>query len=348
MHPILADRERLVLYLAAWLPIAALLTAILARGGDIAWIESLAITAPMCLLYAFMCLASWYICRTAGSPLATLGTVTAAAFFSSTVWVLIGRTWAEGLEIVPSFAGLTDRYTRQIAIVFLSGVLLFLLAVAVHYVLLLLEESRTAERRALELQVFAREAELRALRAQIDPHFLFNSLNSISALAISNPTAARRMCLLLADFTRSSLVVGSKKAIALSDELKITENFLEIEKVRFGDRLTVNLQIATDCLQCRVPPLLIQPLLENAIKHGIAPLVEGGNISIEAQKLGRMLQLVVENPYDPQLTSSAGTGLGIRNVRERLSNLFAADARLELQREDGKFRVLLQVPGTDL
>src|SRR5215475_13741352 len=105
MHPILADRERLMLYLAAWLPIAALLTAILARGGEMAWIESAAITAPMCLLYAFMCLASWYICRTAASPLAMVGTVTAAAFFCSTLWVLIGRTWAEGLKMVPSFSG---------------------------------------------------------------------------------------------------------------------------------------------------------------------------------------------------------------------------------------------------
>ena len=348
MHPILADRQRLVLYLAAWFPIAALLTAIVARGGDMAWIESLAIMLPMCFLYAFMCLASWYICRTATSVLATIGTVSAAALFSSTAWVLIGRTWAEALEIVPAFSGLTNRYTRQIAIVFLSGVLLFLLAVAVHYLLLLLEESRAAEKRALQLQVFAREAELRALRAQIDPHFLFNSLNSISALAISNPSAARRMCLLLADFMRTSLAVGTRKAIPLSDELKITENFLEVEKVRFGDRLTVSFEIAPDCLKCQIPPLLIQPLLENAIKHGIAPSVEGGHISIEAQKIGRSLRVVVENPYDPDITPSSGTGLGIRNVRERLANVFAQDARLEIQRHDGRFRVQLQLPDVEL
>jgi hypothetical protein len=344
MHPILADRQRLVLYLAAWFPIAALLTAILARGGDMAWIESLAVTMPMCFLYAFMCLASWYICRTAGSPLAIIGTVTAAALFSSTLWVLIGRTWAAGLEVIPSFSGLTDRYTRQFAIMFLSGVLLFLLAVAVHFLLGLLEESQAAEKRALEMQVLAREAELRALRAQIDPHFLFNSLNSISALAISNPPAARRMCLLLADFTRTSLAVGGKKSIPLSEELKITEHFLEIEKVRFGDRLSVTFQIAEDCLKVEVPPLLIQPLLENSIKHGIARLVEGGRISVEAHKRGRMLQLSVENPYDPDSHPSSGTGLGIRNLRERLANVFAEDAHVSIRPEGGNFRVELQMP----
>jgi LytS/YehU family sensor histidine kinase len=344
MHPILASRERTVLYLSAWLPIAALLTGILARGGDMSWLEALAIAAPLCLLYAFMCLAAWYICRTAASALATIGTVTAASLVCSTLWVLIGRSWAEGLEIIPSFAGLSDRYTGQIAIIFISGMLLFLLAVAVHYLLLLLEESRAAEKRALELQVCAREAELRALRAQIDPHFLFNSLNSISALALSNPAAARRMCLLLADFMRTSLAVGNKQEIAFAEELKITQGFLEIEKVRFGERLKVEYQIDPECKDCSVPPLLIQPLVENAVRHGIAPLVEGGQISIVAKKKGESLEIILENPYDPDGSQANGTGLGIRNVRERLANLFSDDARVDLYHDDKFYRVDLRLP----
>jgi LytS/YehU family sensor histidine kinase len=326
------------------LPIAALLTGILARGGELSWLEALLITVPMCFLYSFMCLAAWYICRTAASALATMGTVTAAALFSSTVWVLIGRSWAEGLQIIPTFAGLSDRYTNQIAIIFLSGVLLFLLAVAVHYLLLLLEESRAAEKRALELQVLAREAELRALRAQIDPHFLFNSLNSISALTIPNPAAARRMCLLLADFMRTSLAVGNKKEIAFGEELKLAESFLEIERVRFGERLNVTVQTDRDCRDCRVPPLLLQPLVENAVRHGIGPLVEGGTVSIEAKKRGQALEILLENPYDAETSRSNGIGLGIRNVRERLANLFAGDARVDVHQSNQRFRVELRLP----
>jgi LytS/YehU family sensor histidine kinase len=242
------------------------------------------------------------------------------------------------------FNGLSNRYTNQIAIIFLSGVLLFLLAVAVHYLLLLLEESRGAEKRALELQVFAREAELRALRAQIDPHFLFNSLNSISALTIPNPAAARRMCLLLADFMRTSLAVGNKKEIAFSEELKITESFLEIEKVRFGERLKVDLRIDPESRNCSVPPLLIQPLVENAVRHGIAPLIEGGTICIEASNRGTILEIALENPYDTEASRSDGIGLGIRNVRERLTNLFAEDARVDVHRDDKRFRVELHLP----
>ena len=117
------------------------------------------------------------------------------------------------------------------------GLLLYLLSLAVSYLLAAFELSREAERRALRGQVLAREAELRLLRAQIDPHFLFNSLHSISALTGSDPAAARRMCLLLADFLRESLVLGAQDRITLDRELGLVERFLAVERVRFGDRL---------------------------------------------------------------------------------------------------------------
>jgi len=349
MHPILANRQRLAVYLTAWFPIAALLTAILARGTELSWFEALVIAGPMCLFYAFLCLAAWYICRSVPlrnrAALPAIGMLTISTLFSSVTWVLLGRSWVGSLEFLPAFAGLSIRYTNQAAIIlFLTGVLLFLLAVAVHYLLLMLEDSRAAERRALELQVLAREAELRALRAQIDPHFLFNSLNSISALTIPDPAAARRMCLLLADFMRTALSVGAKDQITLSEELRLTESFLDIEEVRFGPRLVVKYRIDPECRDCLVPPLLIQPLIENAVTHGIAPLIEGGIISLEAVRRGGMLEIILENPYDPDISRRNGTGLGIRNVRERLANKFAAEAGVEINKGQSLFRVGLRLP----
>ncbi len=324
-----------------------LLSAILARGSDMTWAEALTVALPMCFLYAFMCLASWYVTRTSlqdRTALIMVLMLTVVSLFYSTVWVLLGRSWADALEVVPSFSGLAGRYMSQAALLFLTGVLLFLLATAVHYLLLTLEESRSAEKRTLELQVLAGEAELRALRAQIDPHFLFNSLNSISALTGSDPKGARRMCLLLSDFMRTSLAVGAKKHIALAEELRISEGFLDIEKVRFGDRLFVSFRVDPKCHECLVPPLLIQPLVENAVTHGIAPLVEGGTISVEARRNDVTLEIVVENPYDHEAARQTGTGVGIRNVRERLRNLFAENARVDVFQDGKRFRVSLRLP----
>ena len=125
----------------------------------------------------------------------------------------------------------------------------------------------------LELQVLTRDAELRALRAQVNPHFLYNSLNSISALTGSDAAAARRMCLLLAEFLRTTLRVSSEERITMAEEMKLAERFLSIEQVRFGERLHVEQSIDESALECQVPPLVLQPLLENAVGHGIAVAV---------------------------------------------------------------------------
>ena len=165
--------------------------------------------------------------------------------------------------------------------VFAAGVLLFLLALAVHYALLAFEAAREAERRQLELELLTRDAELRALRAQIDPHFLYNSLNSISALTASDPAGARRMCVLLGGFLRDTLSLSSRERIPLAEELALADSFLSIEQVRFGARLQVDRRIDDASAACLVPPLLLQPLVENAITHGIAGLLEGGVIRLD-------------------------------------------------------------------
>jgi len=349
VHPILENRQRLTFYLLAWLPIAALLTVILKRDPA-SWLESILVAAPLSLLYAFMCLSAWYVCLTApmrGQSWArSIGTLGAGAALASGVWALLGEVWALSLDpwmVVPE---LGEHFLTQAATVFVIGMLLFLLAAAAHYLLIAVDEYREAEKRTLEMQVLAREAELRALRAQIDPHFLFNSLNSISALTVSDPRGARRMCLLLADFLRSSLVLGAQKEIPVSDELRLVESFLDIEKVRYGNRLSVVRNVDPNCHGCLVPPLLIQPLVENAIRHGIAPLVDGGTIRMDVQREGKTLEIVLENPVDSGGGPIAkdGAGLGLENVRSRLAKLFANEALVAVSQEDSKFQIRLRFP----
>jgi len=191
--------------------------------------------------------------------------------------------------------------------------------------------------------VLAREAELRALRAQIDPHFLFNSLQSISALTTADPPAARRMCLLLADFLRETLALGARERIPLSSELALVRRFLAVEQVRFGDRLQVDID-AAGAEACEVPALVLQPLVENAVTHGIAHMVEGGVVRIRAERRVASLVVTVDNPCDADRPPGRGTGLGLRNVRARLESAYGGEAFAQAEETGGRFIVRVELP----
>jgi LytS/YehU family sensor histidine kinase len=206
------------------------------------------------------------------------------------------------------------------------------------------ERAREAERNALESQVAAREAEVRALRAQLNPHFLFNSLNSINSLIGGDPEGARRMCESLGDFLRRTLNLGARDAVPLSDELALVDRYLGIERVRFGDRLAIDRSVDPEAAVCLVPPLLLQPLVENAIKHGVADRVEGGTVRIAARNVDGRLMIEVENPLDPEAPARRGEGLGLDNVRRRLDAFAAREARMDVRRNGDQFRVTLTLP----
>jgi hypothetical protein len=350
MHPILAKRSLLGLYLAVWVPVGGALAVLLALSGDRPWAEAAAVALPLTVPYAFICLSSWYLCRTVPlqGPFAlrVLATLAAAAAVSTSLWLLAGRAWSAFLA-ASAFPGADEAFLRQTPLLFAVGTLLFLLAAALHYVLIAFEESRLAETRALELKVLSSEAELRALRGQIQPHFLFNSLNSISALTATDPEGARRMTLLLAGFLRSSLTLGPRDLITLGEEMALVERFLAIERVRFGKRLAVEQQVDDDVRDWLVLPLILQPLVENAVTHGIAGLLEGGVVTIEAHRRGERVEIEVLNPCDPDRPRKPGTGLGLENVRRRLEAFHGREARLDVLETEAAFRVVMSVPAQE-
>jgi two-component system sensor histidine kinase AlgZ len=350
MHPILARGGRLALYLAVWALAGMLLAALLTGAGGLSRSQSLAVALPLALTYAFFCLSSWYVSRS--MPLAATGlvrliaTALTAAFMSSAGWLALARGWIEVLARRGAGFDAQTTFQRIDALVFGFGVLLYLLSIAVSHLVGSFEQSRETERRALEVQVLAREAELLSLRAQIDPHFLFNSLHSISALTATNAGAARRMCLLLAEFLRESLALGAADRIPVARELKLAERFLDIERVRFGDRLAV-LVLADDGGACLVPPLLLQPLVENAVTHGIAHLLAGGTICVTVSRTASALSMVVENPCDADRPRGTGSGVGLANVRQRLRALYGTDAWMSATEHEGVWRVEVSVPIRD-
>jgi len=206
------------------------------------------------------------------------------------------------------------------------------------------EESKDALGREMQALVAARDAELKALKAQINPHFLFNSLNSISALAGIDAARARDMCVRLSDFLRSSLRVGERESVPLSEELALAHNYLGVEQVRFGGRLRVEQRIEPDCEAGLVPPLLLQPLVENAVKHGIAGMVEGGTIGLRAWRVENALHISVENPFDPEGSGARGNGLGLQIVKRRLMARYGDLADMVTESGDRQYRVEVVLP----
>jgi two-component system, LytTR family, sensor histidine kinase AlgZ len=347
MHPLLTN-NRFGLYLLAWIPLAAILIFLTTTGGRVSWLESAVIVIPLCFVYAFVCLSAWYTAKSAPIERETALRLTLvhslAAALVSSLWVGLALGLVYLLSKTSSFAGLDQRFAPQIRIFFGAGFLLYLLAVAYHYVILSMEASREAEARALESNVMARDAELKALKAQVNPHFLFNSLNSISALTSVDPAKAREMCILLAEFLRMTLGLGEKSAIPLAEELALLERFLAIEKVRFGARLHVEEEIQEESKSVLVPPLVLQPLVENAIVHGIGNLPEGGSIRLVSQVNDGRLSIAIENTFDPESAPTRRTGMGMANVRRRLEGRYSNQATIQVSAAEDKFRVDLQLP----
>ncbi len=348
MHPILARPGRLVPYLAATAPLAAVLVAILGRSGGLPLGEAAALAIPMTILFAFLGLSAWYPVKSAPAAAGRLGrlvlTHAIASAVTSAVWVFLGGALARLIALVPALSDLPARYTAEVPVLFGAGFLLYLLSVALHYVLLEFEAARDAERRESALEILARQAELEALKAQIQPHFLFNSLNSISALVGSDPARAREMCVSLADFLRQTLSVGERRGIPLRDEIALAMRYLDVERVRFGRRLTVETAASAEAESVVIPPLLLQPLVENAVVHGIATLTEGGIVRLEAERTGHRLRIVIENPYDPDAPARPRSGLGLRIVRDRLFALYGSDALFAARRLDGRHLAILSIP----
>lgn len=348
MHPLLARPRQLALYLGLWVPIGLLLAGTFGLTQPGPWVESLAVAMPLAILYGFHCLTAWYVVRaapaTGDSLFRPLASGSTAATVSALGWLALGLGWSGLLAALPRFATAPQRLRGAAALFFAFGALLYALALLLHHLLVAFERSRAAERRALEAQVLAGEAELRALKAQLDPHFLFNSLNSVSALTGSDPNAARRMCLLLAGFFRKSLKLGGTREIAFGEELYLAETYLAIEEVRFGERLRVATEIGEDTLALAVPPLVLQPLVENAVHHGVAHLLEGGEVRLSARRRGDRLELEVENRCDPDRPASKGTGVGLANVRARLEAIFGHDATVEVSPAADRYRVRLTLP----
>ena len=229
---------------------------------------------------------------------------------------------------------------RGILIWFMISLIGVISWVWVHF-----QEQRAGEKREQDTMKLAREAELASLRQQLQPHFLFNSLNSISALAGSRPEEARKMIQQLSDFLRGTIKKDDQQLVSLQEELKHLQLYLDIEKVRFGHRLKTVVERPDETLYLMMPSLLLQPLVENAIKFGLYDTVGEITIRITARKQDDQLVIRIENPFDPQTSQPRqGTGFGLNSVQRRLYLLYARNDLMMTQQLDTVFATEVKIP----
>ncbi len=251
--------------------------------------------------------------------------------------------------IIMAWPAFTTDYTsfflKSLPIRFAVG-FIFIASIATTSVLwYAIEDQKESLRRKTETEKLAREAELYGLHQKLQPHFIFNSLNSISALAVSQPQKARQMIQQLSDFLRGILNKNENERILFSEELNHLQLYLEIEKVRFGHRLSSQIVSSETALQMTLPALLVQPIVENAIKFGLYDTTEAITISVSATDSDHMLTIKVQNPFDAETAlHPQGTGFGLSSIHRRLQLLFGRSDLLQTLSEDGIFTTVLKIP----
>lgn len=239
-------------------------------------------------------------------------------------------------------------YYKTIPYKFIINFLLLTCVMIINIFWNIQEEYIHNKKRKEESEKLVREAELYNLRQQLQPHFLFNSLNSIIALISIQPELAKKMTFQLSDFLRGTLRKDDTQLIPLSDEIKHLELYLEIEKVRFGHRLNTSFNYEDDVLNSRVPAMIVQPLMENAIKHGLYNVTGDVNIVTTISLENQMLTISISNPFDEdQFYNNKGTGFGLSSVQRRLFLLYSRTDLLHIRKQEQQFTATIKIPQHD-
>jgi len=225
-----------------------------------------------------------------------------------------------------------------------NGFLFCGMIILAYYLLILYQNVRDRVVKESELKTLIKESELTSLKSQINPHFIFNSLNSISSLTIISPDKAREMVIKLSEFLRYSIAQKDEQMTSLKEELLNIRRYLDIEKIRFGDRLIVRENINDKCMDRKLPGLILQPLIENAVKYGLYESVGSSEIELMTSCNAEALKIKISNDYDPDFVSKKGEGIGLSNIRSRLGIIYKNNNLVTIDKTLNKFVVTVIFP----
>lgn len=376
MHPVFSSSKGLLIVSLLWLTICVLLTCFyLAFSNEFAivytinnageafsqeWMRHIAqdvsagfvlthllLLTPWFYLYLYFCAANFYICQrlpineTSALKL-VLGQLGAGAV-TVMLWAVLGSFWAKGLATL-GLADAVSLFDHYRVGSLLCGMIFYCAWVLVHYGFLASSTELANSAETLEKKLLISEVELKAVKATVHPHFMYNSLSMLANLSLVDPERIHPICVQMSDFLRYSVTHGDRKTVTLADEIQHVENYLAVERERFGDHLCVNVVVADEAKSVTVFPLMLFPLVENSIKHGVSSQLEQGFISISAHCKDTNVEIEVKNSYDEHGVRKQGTRLGLTTLRKRIQGHFGNAASLQVSRGEGQFSVLLRLP----
>ncbi|MGC8803417.1 MAG: sensor histidine kinase [Bacteroidales bacterium] len=343
-HPILKNLKNLLIYLSAWLLYVGVSFAWHYFNSPLSLAASLTNSLLMGIFGSLLGIAIWYaVLYSYPEKVGTFGTfvnhLLAAIIFISIQTFLI-------ISINKYYFNSSDYefISRHIIRWIGPSVFFYVAFVLAYYIYIYRINLQEKKQEEVRLTRMVKEAELNLLKSQLNPHFLFNSLNSISALTLTDPKKAQEMIILLSDFLRYSLARDGRQLSSLTAELQNIERYMKIEKIRFGDRVRYTVNVEPTALSSTLPVMILQPVFENAIKHGVSESVETVNIELKAMLEYNYLIITVVNNFDPTSPSKKGAGVGLKNIEERLKLIYHNEGLIKYRKENNIFEVKLIIP----
>lgn len=348
-NPLYGNRSYFYLYAGIWTLIAVVHLIILTYyhvfGIEIALSEAVVANFIIALLGLSLWYPVFYISFRKSNILISIFQQIFMSIIASGLWfgityLFLATTFSENKAYI---SYLKESIPWRLA----SGLLYYFLIILLYNLIIYYQNFKDKLTSEGELKALIKDSELSSLKSQINPHFLFNSLNSISSLTIISPEKAREMIIKLSEFLRYSLSKDDEHLTTLEQEINNVNRYLDIEKTRFGKKLNVTIDISVECLNRKLPWLILQPVVENAIKYGVYENIEVSMITISCWSTDEILRLSIKNNFDSELIVNKGEGIGLQNIRRRLKLIYNSDNLLKIENKDGIFEVIFTFPQSE-
>ena len=342
-HPLTYNYRLLLFYALFWAIIGITDFTLLVLWNNVPLTYALLDTITTFVLYPLLGSSIWYSIRYNSLEDVTVGRLVLFHFIAASILcgIWVSLTYA---IFKPFMGDGNDFLKNSLPSKIFGGYVMYAVFLVFFYAVNYYESLKEKIKKEGEYKSLIREAELQALKSQINPHFLFNSLNSISSLTVSNPEKAQEMVINLSTFMRYSLMHNEKEMVSFSRELENIKLYLSIEKVRFGKKLNAEFEIDSHCLEAEIPNMILQPLFENAIKYGVYETTEQVTIKSTCECDGNVLKITIVNDYDASTIKRRGEGIGLRNIRKRMEIIYNQPDLMKITDHKTSFEVQLIIP----